>query len=164
MSYTRAWPYNTSSAGKGRAAPGQRLALAHRVDVLAAVPLFAGLSKRQLGAIARAVSIGEFPEGSAIVVEGSRGNFCGVLVEGRAEVVKGDHRVAELGPGELFGEIALIDPGPRTATVRALTDVVAIQIPNQGFVEVATADPQIPLRMLKVLAHRVRTATESMID
>jgi CRP-like cAMP-binding protein len=139
------------------------LAIARRVEILSRVPLFEGLSKRQLEAIARAVSVSSFSEGNEIVVEGSRANFCCVLVEGRVEVVKGDQPVAHLGPGEIFGEIALFDPGPRSATIRALTEVVAIQIPSQGFAAVATADPQIPLRMLKVLAHRIRETTESVI-
>lgn len=162
MSYSQAWPYKSTPGGKGQKGAEHRLAVSRRVEILAGVPLFEGLSKRQLTSIARAVSVAHFDGGSTIVLEGSRASFCCVLVEGSAEAVKGDKVIARFGPGDLFGEIAMIDPGPRTATVRAVTEVTAIQIPHSGFVEVATADPQILMRMLKVLAHRMRKTDESL--
>ncbi|MDP3984179.1 MAG: cyclic nucleotide-binding domain-containing protein, partial [Acidimicrobiia bacterium] len=68
--------------------------------------------------------------------------------------------IARLGPGDLFGEMAILDPGPRSATVQALTEAVAIQLERDRFNAVATADPRIPLRILQVLARRLRETTE----
>jgi CRP/FNR family transcriptional regulator, cyclic AMP receptor protein len=141
-----------------------KLALAQRMHALADVPLFAGLSKQQLQALARVCSSHRWPAESCIVAEGSYEEFCYVVVEGTADVVRGGRPIARLGPGELFGEIALLDPGPRSATVMAVTDVVAVRLPRRGFVDVAVSDPHVALRILSALAHRVRETTERMAD
>jgi CRP-like cAMP-binding protein len=127
-----------------------------------AVPLFADLRKRQVGSIARITETARFQPGHEIVVEGTPGDFCCIIVEGTADVIKDGSRIARLGPGDLFGELAILDPGPRSATVRTITEVVAIRVQRDQFIEVATADPRVALRILEVLARRLRETTERL--
>jgi CRP/FNR family transcriptional regulator, cyclic AMP receptor protein len=163
MTFT-SWPIEKSaqSAGTRQGARSAKLALSRRMDVLRGLPLFAGLSKRQLQALARVCTSHQWPADSLIVAEGSNDQYCYIVVEGTVVVSRGGQPVAQLGPGEFFGEIALFDPGPRSATVTTATDAVAIGLPRKGFVDVATGDPQIALRLLETMAHRVRQTTEKL--
>lgn len=163
MSYTRGWPY-----GPGRKSPGGRaraasakIALAQRMDLLAEVPLFEGLSKQHLRVIARAVTVRTFVEGARIVTEGSKGGSCFIVVDGSAEVYKGDRPIAKVGSGDVVGEIALFDTVPRTATVMAVTELVALQLSRSDLFDALLEDPKIALRMLEIMARRLRETTDS---
>ena len=101
-----------------------------------------------------------WPPESRVVVEGSNDQFCFIIVEGNVDVHRAGHLIAKLGPGEFFGEIALLDPGPRSATVTTTTELLAVELSRKAFVDVAAGDPQILLGMLQALARRVREATE----
>jgi len=81
---------------------------------------------------------------------------------GAADAIKEDSRIARLGPGDLFGEVAILDPGPRSTTVRPATEVVAIRVQRDEFIKVATADPQVALGILEVLARSLRETTERL--
>jgi CRP/FNR family transcriptional regulator, cyclic AMP receptor protein len=164
MSYSDGWPYQQSVPGvdtRSRARTA-KLAITQRMDVLARVPLFAGLSKRQRQAMARVCSSRRWPAESRVVVEGSRDQFCFIIVDGTVDVHRAGHLLAKLGPGEFFGEIALLDPGPRSATVTTTSEVLAVELSRKAFVDVAAGDPQILLGMLEALARRVREATEKV--
>ncbi len=163
MSYPRSRPIEqpTPSARAAKASFA-RITLARRVEFLSGLPLFAGLPKRQVTSIARITETIRFAPGQEIVIEGARGDFCFMLVEGAAEVVREGALVARLGPGEVFGELALLDPGPRSATVRSMTEVVAIRIEREALEKVITTDPRIALRMLQVLARRLRVTTAEL--
>jgi CRP/FNR family transcriptional regulator, cyclic AMP receptor protein len=166
VAYTSRWPIEEPASGAGtrEGAQSAKVALNRRIEVLAKVPMFAGLSKRQLQALARASTSHRWPAGALIVAEGSNDQYCYVVVDGTVEVVRHGQSVAVLGPGEFFGEIAILDPGPRTATVMTATDVVAVCLHRQGLVDVALKDPQVSLRMLGALARRVREMTEQRSD
>ena len=137
------WPIEKAapSAGTREGARSAKLALTRRMEVLRGLPLFAGLSKRQLQALARVCSSHQWPADSLIVAEGSHDQFCYVVVEGTVDVVRGEQTIARLGPGEFFGEIALFDPGPRSATVTTATDAVAIRTSPQGVCRRGDARP-----------------------
>jgi CRP/FNR family cyclic AMP-dependent transcriptional regulator len=164
MSFSGGWPIQKPMSGSGTRAGAQseKLAITHRMEVLARVPLFAGLAKRQMRAMARACSSYRWPADSVIVIEGSTDHSCFIIVEGTAEVRKGGHLIAQVGPGEIFGEIALLDPGPRSATVTTATEVLAVELSRTEFLDVAAGDPQILLRMLESLARRLRETTEKL--
>ena len=165
MSYSSGgWPLEKTHPGIGgrEGAISAKLAIARRVDLLTRVPLFAALTGRQRQAVARASASYRWPAGSRIVIEGSKDQYCFVIVEGTVEVLKGDRRIATLGPGDVFGEIALLDPGPRTATVKTVTDVLAVELSRSNFLEVVGNDPKLLLRMLEALAHRIRETTEAL--
>jgi CRP/FNR family transcriptional regulator, cyclic AMP receptor protein len=166
LNFSSGWPIEkgTPAVDSRAGARTAKLAIARRMEVLARVPLFAGLSKRQLQALARACSSHRWPAGSLIVAQGSSDQVCYILVEGTVEVVRGGQPIARLGPGDFFGEIALLDPGPRSASVTTATDVLAVRLPRPGFLDVALNDPQVVLRMLEALARRVRETTEKLSD
>jgi CRP/FNR family transcriptional regulator, cyclic AMP receptor protein len=131
-------------------------------DLLARVPLFAGLPKRHLRAVAGIATEEEFPEKSTIAEEGTPGDDFYVIVEGQASVTRGGKRVARLLPGDFFGEIALLDEGPRTASVVAETPLSAMTINRKPFSALLSREPTIVLKMLEALAARLRNQERSL--
>jgi CRP-like cAMP-binding protein len=163
MTFTQSWPVQrVTPTAKAAAATFARITQARRLELLAAVPLFDGLKKRQLANLARMTETARFQPGHEIVVEGTPGDFCCIIAEGTAQATKAGSSIARFGPGDLFGELAILDGGVRSATVRTLTEVVAIRVQRDAFCEVATADPRIALRILEVLASRLRTTTDQL--
>jgi CRP/FNR family transcriptional regulator, cyclic AMP receptor protein len=132
-------------------------------DALVDVPLFAGLAKRHLRHIAGLTEEEQFPEGTSLAEEGKPGDSFYVLLEGEAKVVRGGRRIDRLIPGDFFGEIALIDGGPRTATVVATTPVSTLTISRKRFRKMLEEDPSIVLAMLEELAKRLRNNERSAI-
>lgn len=131
------------------------------MELLEKVPLFGGLSKQHLKAIARVASVRTYGPGDRVVTEGSKTASCYVIVEGFADVLKGEIQVATLGPGDVIGEIALLDRAPRSASVFAAGDVVVLQVSRPALLAVLEQDPKVALRMLEVMAHRLRITTEA---
>ena len=129
------------------------------IELLAGVPLFAGLSRRHLRRLADLAEEVRFGAGRTIVQYGSPGNTFFVIVEGRVKVLAGysSRAFARLGPGDFFGELALLDGGPRTASVVAETPLVAIRIPRAGFRKMLKSEPDISLKLLEELSRRLRT-------
>jgi len=130
-------------------------------EALVDVPLFSNLSKRQLRHIAGLSEEQEFTEGTALAEEGKPGDTFYVLLEGEAKVVRGGRRMDRLIPGDFFGEIALIDGGPRTASVLATTPVTTLTITRSRFRKMLGEDPSIVLAMLEELAKRLRNNERS---
>lgn len=163
MTYTSSWPYGpaTEDADHEGFKKKAKLAATRRAELLTKVPLFAGLTKKQIRAIASAASSFKWQPGALMVREGTQSTSCFVIVEGSVEVTKGDRVLARLGPGEFFGEIALFDSGPRTATVRTVNDVLAIQLPRPDFLAVVEDNPKLLLRMVATLALRFRDTIEA---
>jgi CRP/FNR family cyclic AMP-dependent transcriptional regulator len=130
-------------------------------DVLKQVPLFAGLSKGELRNIADEAREELFSAGQEIVREGQSGGpfFC--ITEGRAELEIKGKRVDELGPGAYFGEMSLIEGGPRTATVRATTQVKALAISSWNFLAILQENWEITKKVLAELTKRVRELERS---
>jgi CRP-like cAMP-binding protein len=100
---------------------------------LADVPLFAGLSGGHRRVIAELAHRVEVPAGTTLTVQGDEGRDFMIVLEGDVEVRAGDAVVTTLGPGSYFGEIALLDDRPRTATLTALTPMVVEVIGRSGF-------------------------------
>jgi CRP/FNR family transcriptional regulator, cyclic AMP receptor protein len=130
-----------------------------KIDLLRHVPLFAGLSKRelaQLGAIADELDL---PEGRVLIREGSRGYEFFALVEGRVKVAKKERRVSTLRDGDFFGEIALVTDVPRTSTVTAETPVRVLVMTKRDFERLLSEQPRIQQRVLQALAIRLAPET-----
>ena len=134
------------------------------VDLLARVPLFAGLSRRHLRAMADRADQVEFRPGEAIVVEGMQGGAFFAIVEGKARVTRGKRTLATLGPGDFFGELALLDGGERTASVVAETPMLCVRIFKRAFDRLIAEEPGVSARMLSVLAGRLRQAERRPAD
>lgn len=131
------------------------------VSRLAKVPLFSDCSQRDLQTIARVVREIPHTAGTVIAREGDPGVGLFILLEGTAEVSIGGRKKATLGPGEFFGEIALLDGGPRTATVTAKTNVNLLGLTEWVFRGLMSEHPSIALKTLQQMAGRLRVATKA---
>lgn len=125
-------------------------------EMLAEVPMFSGLSARQLKAVSRLADEIERPSGSILAQEGELGREFFLILEGTAGVYHGKKKLAALGPGNFFGEISLIDRGPRTATVKADTDLRALDIGVREFSSLLDAVPGMSRRIMVNLCARLR--------
>jgi CRP/FNR family transcriptional regulator, cyclic AMP receptor protein len=130
-------------------------------QMLGEVGLFEGLSNKELNQIYKASRRVVFPEGSVIVKEGEEGVGFHLITEGRAKVtVKGRARTT-LGPGKFFGELSLIDRGPRTATVTAESDVTTLSLVSWEFLPLVEKTPSIARKLLFEMCRRLREADRS---
>ena len=126
------------------------------LEHLAEIPLFSALSKRDLGRIAKASNEITVDAGHVLVDQGDAGREAFVIIEGTASVRRNGRRVGELGPGDAIGELALLDHGPRTATVTAETPVTALVLSAREFAGVIEEVPGLAQKLLAQLAARVR--------
>ncbi len=122
---------------------------------IADVPLFARCSKRELSQIGTLADEVELPAGTVVVREGRYGQEFFVLVSGKAEVSRKGKVVAKLGPGDWFGEIALLHNAPRNATVTATTPIEALVVSHRDFSSLLATSPQIQSKILQALAERL---------
>jgi CRP/FNR family cyclic AMP-dependent transcriptional regulator len=122
------------------------------------VALFSACTRKELELIAGATTELRFPAGATLAQQGANGHEFMVIVDGTARVEVGDQSVATLGPGDFFGEIALLDGGPRTATVVATTDLVAEVIGQREFAGLVEDSPHLAKKLLIGLARRLRAA------
>jgi CRP/FNR family transcriptional regulator, cyclic AMP receptor protein len=125
------------------------------------VPLFSGCSQRELQVVARAVREIDHRAGTVIAREGEPGIGLFVITEGTASVSIGGAKKGMLGAGEFFGEIALLDGGPRTATVTAETDVKLLGLTEWVFRGLIQQNPSIAIKTLQAMAARLRNATKA---
>jgi CRP/FNR family transcriptional regulator, cyclic AMP receptor protein len=127
-------------------------------ETIAKVPLFADLEKRELERVADSFKERRYGAGETIATEGKSGAGFFVIGEGTATVtVQGDER-ATLGPGDYFGEIALIDEGARTATLTAESDMTCYGMTFWEFRPIVESDARIAWKLLQALARKLRAA------
>jgi CRP-like cAMP-binding protein len=125
--------------------------------MLAEIPLFATLSRRHLGKIARIATTKRYAAGTPLVRAGGPATAFYVILNGSARVVTPDGGV-ELKMGDFFGEMAVIDGEPRSATVVALSEVWVMVISRTKFLKVLEAEPKIALAVMATLTRRLRAA------
>lgn len=130
-------------------------------ELLARVPMFASLNRKELKQVARLIDEISRPKGTVLADEGENGREFFLILDGQTEVLKGKKKVATLGPGDWFGEISLIDHGPRTATVKASTDVRLYLVGVREFSGLLDKVPSISRRLLVHLCNRLRECEES---
>jgi CRP/FNR family cyclic AMP-dependent transcriptional regulator len=131
------------------------------IERLRRVPLFSACSNRELRAIAGVVKEVRHPKGTVVATEGDPGVGLFVIVEGQAEVTIGGKRMARLHPGDFFGEIALLDGGPRSATVTAVSDLRLLGLTEWVFRGLLQEHPSIAVKTLEAMAGRLRQATKA---
>jgi len=124
-------------------------------EQLAKVPLFAGLDKKHLSEISSLVTQIDIKQGKELTREGEHGNEFIIILEGEAEVKVGGTVVATRGPGDYFGEIALISNRPRTATVTATTPMKIEVIGRREFQTMLHDNPGIATELLGIAADRL---------
>jgi CRP-like cAMP-binding protein len=127
-----------------------------RLEMLARVPLFAGSSRRQLRGILEWTKEYRYKPGAIIVREGARGQELFVLLDGKASVSRKGKRITRLVPGDFFGEMAVIDGGPRSATVIADEAVDSLVLKQADFRSMVEGDPSIAWHLLETFAARLR--------
>ena len=122
------------------------------------VPFFSSLSKRDLTTVAQQMEEIDIPEGKELVREGDFGHEFFLIVDGTAEVVRGGARIAERGPGEFFGEMALLAEERRTATVTATSPMRVLVMTRQNFRALDGTAPEIHATVAEAIEAR-RAAT-----
>ena len=133
--------------------------MSHRSDLregLTHVALFSSCSKRDLALVARHAEVTTVPEGTKLTEQGGVGDAFFFILDGRATVERDGRVVATLGPGDWFGELALLDPAPRNATVVAETPLTVGVLGARMFRAIVRDVPALTEKLLRGLARRVR--------
>lgn len=130
--------------------------------VIATVPLFESLTKRHLRKIAALTSTVEYDTGDTVIREGEPGDAFFVTVAGQAKVVVGGKTVHRLIPGDHFGEISLLDGGPRSASVVAETPLSVLRLNRGPFLRIVRDDADLARALLASLARMVRRVDRSL--
>ena len=126
-----------------------------KVELLRRTALFAECTKAELIEVALNSDEREATDGDRLTEEGSRGREFFVLVDGAVVAKRGGRKLADLGPGDWFGEIAILTHKPRTATVTAISPVRLLVISDRAFRRVVEATPRIALNVLRSVAARL---------
>ena len=134
-----------------------------RIEILGRVPLFDGLSDKELAAVANAAKERRYDTGDVVVGEGEGGVGFFVIAEGTARVEAHGERRATLGPGASFGEVALLDEGGRrTASVIAESPLRVFGLTSWQFTPLLEQHPQLAIKVAKLLARRLRETEERL--
>jgi CRP-like cAMP-binding protein len=134
------------------------LEVEQRMAWLRGVPLFRGCSEASLSLLAERTSEVDFEPGQVIVQQGQVGNGLFVLMSGGARITAGAHELAVLGPGEVIGELSVIDQGPRVATAHAVGKTACLALAAWDLLDVLDQDPRLARNLLAELAGRLRDA------
>jgi CRP-like cAMP-binding protein len=126
-----------------------------KVQALKRVPLFDGLSKKELTELARVTEDLEVPAGEVLCKEGDTGQEFFVIVDGQTEITSKGKPVAARGGGDFVGEIALLEDTKRTATVTAKTPLRVFVLTRQDFRHLVNSNPNVEQKVMRALAHRV---------
>jgi CRP-like cAMP-binding protein len=127
-------------------------------DTLEQVPLLEELTKRDRQRLAQSMKERTFASGQEIVVEGRSGVGFFIILEGKAAVTIGGKLIQALGPGDYFGEMALLDGGERTATITSDGELRCATMTSWAFKSFVIDNPKVAWAMLQALAQRVRAA------
>ena len=137
-------------------------------ESLRRVSLFQGLQPKQIKSLAKMTVSRTFEPGTAIVTEGKMGVGLYCIVSGRVRVTmrtpSGDRELRVMGPGESFGELALLDSQPRSATVTAIERTTAILLDKAQFLAELRTYPEVSLALLPVLVQWIRDADRKLAE
>jgi CRP-like cAMP-binding protein len=126
-----------------------------KLDLIKAVPLFSKAKKAELAEIAAIADEVDLPAGRTLIKEGDSGREFFVLIDGAADVTQDGKHIRKLGPGDFFGEIALISKTPRSATITTTKPVRALVITDRAFRQLLDHSPNIQIGVLLALAERL---------
>jgi CRP/FNR family cyclic AMP-dependent transcriptional regulator len=135
-----------------------------KTDQLRGVQMFSACTDKELAQIARACDELAVESGAVLVEEGSVGEDFFLVGTGEAEVARGGRTLATLGPGQYFGELALLDDAPRNATVTATSPMSLIRLRRREFSAVLDSWPGVAHKLLQQMARRLREADEQSLN
>jgi len=135
-----------------------------KIRRLEEVPMFADCTRKQLRAVAAISKVVELPAGTVLTRTGEPGDAFFVIVDGSATVEVSPRKRSRLSPGSFFGEMSLLDGEPRSATVRAETDVRLLAIPRYNFQSLLREVPDLTHNILVTLTRRVRHLERSLAN
>ena len=134
------------------------LSTVEKVLFLKSIDLFSQIPGEDLAQVALIATEEARENGEEIFAEGEAGDALYLVLDGKVRVHRGDRQIAELGERECFGEMAILDASPRSATVTAVKDTNLLKISREDFQEIMAEKPEIALGIIKVLSHRLRSA------
>lgn len=134
-----------------------------KVDLLRKMPLFSRLSQRQLNAVAKYADEVQIRKGAVLAKQGAQGLEAIIIVDGRARVETDGKAIAEVGPGDVVGEMSVIDGKPRSATVIAGTPMNLLVLHRRDFMSLLETVPGLQQKLLVTLCERVRQADQALI-
>ena len=133
-----------------------------QLDALSSVPLFSACTRAELRRIVEVGSIANARAGREVVQQGRHGRTCYVILEGEVDVVRSGRRIARLGRGDAFGELALLYRGPRSATVVTTAPTQMLVLERKAFGELLVEIPDIARKVLATMAQRLVEVDEGV--
>jgi CRP-like cAMP-binding protein len=156
--------YTPRGEPRGRSFFGGRISQDDKIDRLEDVGLLSGCSRRQLRAIARISEVIEVPAASVLARAGQPGDEFFLILDGSARVEVSPRKRSRLEPGQYFGEMSLLDGGPRSASVTAETPLRLLVIKRRDFTTLLREAPELTQSLLATLSQRVRQAEAPLTD
>jgi CRP-like cAMP-binding protein len=141
-----------------------RMAANRKLEYLSNVQMFSSLNKKELGLISKVAEVVKVKAGTEIVTENTTGHEFYLVLTGEAAVRRNGRKINTLGSGRYFGELALLDRGPRSATVVAETDMELVVIGQREFVSVLDEVPAVAHKLLVSMAARLREADSKAVS
>jgi len=133
------------------------------LNLLEVVPLFHGLTPKEMARLAKVTAEVTLEAGSVIAEEGQPGDAFYLLVDGAAVVNRKGKKIATLGTGDFFGEMSLLDEGPRSATIELTRDSTLLEIHGADFAVIIREMPGVAHKLLRGLAARLRAADHRIV-
>jgi CRP-like cAMP-binding protein len=134
-----------------------------KINALGRIPLFSELSKKELVFLARMTTEVDVREGSTLVRQGEMGREAMIIESGTAVVSRNNRKIDDLGPGDFFGEMSLIDHMPRNADVVATSDMTVLVMDSREFSTVLDTYPKVAVKILKTVVERLVEAQSTPI-
>jgi CRP/FNR family transcriptional regulator, cyclic AMP receptor protein len=131
-----------------------------KVEALKRAPLFEDLSRNELDELAKRTDDLDFAAGKVLCSEGEVGSEFYVIMDGKAEVTRAGQQVASLGEGDFFGEVALVQDAPRTATVTATTPIRCFVLTRGRFLNLLDDSPGVERKVMRALAKRLAAVSD----
>ena len=143
--------------------------MAHEDDVLSQAPLFEALSEDDARALRSDVTHGQIGRGERLFSEGDGGDKLYIILKGKIKLTRAapdgrENLLSVHGPGEMFGELSLFDPSPRTASATAITDATLAGLGHDEMRTFLASRPDVAMHMLRALAHRLRRINDIKAD
>ncbi len=142
------------------------MSLAEEVEILRGIPLFGRMEPAKLKLLAISSDRVNFRAGAVMMQQGDDGDAAYVIISGGGEVYidapTGEIKVAEIGPGQIVGEIAILIDVPRTATVKTENGLTALKIGKENFLRLLNGSPQVAIEIIRVLAARLENTNAQL--